>query len=91
MDEAFLIRARRMLGAPKRLPLDHESFVAKIFERQAATPTARLATGVKDSAPVGETDSAATLIKGADGWRGARAAQDGCFNRAVAARPLNTP
>lgn len=91
MDEAFLIRARRMLGQPRRLRLDHETLVAQIFARQAATPTARIAAGVNDSAPVGETDSAATLIKGGDGWRGARAAQDGCFNRAVAARRLNTP
>lgn len=91
MDEAFLIRARRMLGQPKRLRLDHAMLVAQIFERQAATPTARIAASVKKEAPVGETDSAATLLKGGDGWRGARAAQDGCFNRAVTARRLNTP
>lgn len=91
MDEAFLIRARRMLGAPKRLLLDHEMLVAQISERQLTTPTARLASGVKKGAPVDEIDSAAALIKGNDGWRGARAAQDGCFNRAVAARRLNTP
>ncbi len=91
MDEAFLIRARRMLGALQRLRLDHESFVAKISERQIATPTARMASDVKKAPQVGEADSAATLLGGADGWRGARAAQDGCFNRAVAARPLNTP
>lgn len=91
MDEAFLIRARRMLGQPSRLRLDHDSFVAQISERQISTPTARIASGVKKGQPVGEADSAATLIGGADGWRGARAARDGCFNRAVAARRLNTP
>ncbi len=91
MDEAFLIRARRMLGAPKRIRLDHDSLVAQISERQIATPTARIAAVVNNVAPVGETDSAATLIKGGEGWRGARAAQDGCFSRAVAVRRLNTP
>ncbi len=91
MDEAFLIRAGRMLGQPQRLRLDHDMLVAQIYERQTATPTARIAAGVKKAAPVGEANSAATLIGGAKGWRGARAAQDGCFNRAVAARRLNTP
>lgn len=90
MDEAFLIRARRMLGAPNRLRLDHDSLVTQIYERQSATPTARIATGVKNGPAVDESDSAATLISGTDGWRGARAAQDGCFNRAVAARRRNT-
>lgn len=91
MEEAFLIRARRILGRPQRLRLDHDLLVAQISERQTATPTARIAADVKKVAPASEADSAATLIGGAKGWRGARAAQDGCFNRAVAARRLNTP
>lgn len=92
MDEAFLIRAWRLLGDSRRPRLSHESLIAQISDRQASSPTARLASGfVNDMPRSNEPDSAVTLVTGGEGWRGARAAQDGCFNRAVAARRLNTP
>lgn len=90
MDEAFLLRARRLLGEQTRPRPDHPTLLAQVAKRQAASPTARLATGLGQPTQAND-EAAATLIAGAAGWRGARAAQSGCFNRAVAVRGRNTP
>lgn len=91
MDESFFMRARRLLGEQARPRLDHPLLLAQITKRQAASPTARLAIGLREISETSASEAAATLIAGASGWRGARAAQSGCFNRAVAARGRNTP
>lgn len=91
MDEAFFLRARRMLGQAARQPLAHAMLVASVCARQAATPTAQLACVARTAAATSAAGATAVLLGGQDGWRQARAAQAGCFNRAVAARRRNAP
>jgi hypothetical protein len=91
MDEAFLSRARKLLGEGGRSQLDHPTLLSQVSEQQAATPTARLATNLSKSMQGSGGETTAALIAGAAGWRGARAAQAGCFNRTVAVRGRNIP
>lgn len=72
MDQAFFLRAKKLLGQRQPAPLDHPALLAAIAAQQAATPTARIAA------------------RAAPEWGRAVAAQAGCFNRAVAARLVNT-
>jgi len=93
MDESLFLRARRLLGESSRPRLDHDDLCAEIKSRQAATPTAQasaqalpgaLTASDGDKAPVAE------IVLGAPAWRSAARKQSGCFNRAVAARRVNT-
>jgi hypothetical protein len=90
MDEAFLLRARRLLDE-RRIPLDHGSLVDQISARQSETPTARAAAAVKESAATGDEDERviALLLTERD-WQTALRRQRGCFNRAAARRSLNS-
>lgn len=95
MDQAFFIRARRLLdldgvGRSEPAPLDHATLVAAIAARQAATPTARAASRCRPAADGADEAALVTLVLGGDGWREAAAKRCFCFNRAATARPLNT-
>ena len=88
MDQAFLLRARRMLAQRAPAGLDHLQLVAVVSARQAATPTARaqlrcgtVATRAADALPA--------LVLAEGGWAGASVQLSGCFNRAVAVRSVN--
>lgn len=78
------MRAKRMLGErPARL--GHADLVARVTERQAQTPTARISAAVTSAPRRGAADGAlCALILGSDGWRAARVAQGGGFSQAAA-------
>jgi hypothetical protein len=91
VDEAFFMRAKRLLGERQPLRLDHDDLVSQVKARQAETPTARFSekpVAVPRQAACG-TDMLATLLLCQTGWRGAVQIQHGCFNRAAAKRPVN--
>lgn len=89
MDQAFFIRARRMLEQRPPARLDHDTLVSAILRRQQASPTAQAnvhcTTGAV--APFPGRDPASVLLSATD-WPHAAG---GCFNRANAARRVNTP
>jgi len=91
MDQAFLLRAKRLLEQRPSDCLHHSEFAAIAVARQEATPTAQ-AHGRCTSATTVRADPAAlaSLLLGESGWSEAAAGQCGCFSRAVAARRVNT-
>ena len=91
MDEAFFLRARRLLDGSPPERLDYFQFVAEVVARQAACPASIVGNKVNDAgaAPV-DADTVTRLILGKDGWRSAARDLDGCFNRAAARRRVNT-
>ena len=91
MDEAFFLRARRLLGDRPRARLDHDTFIAQVAARQGGTPTARFGARTPVHAVVqGETASVTVLLLAEEGWRRAIEVQRGCFNRAGVRRRINT-
>lgn len=91
MDEAFFLRARRLLGERQPARLDHRSFLAEVAARQAETPTARASARMAGQPPPGATPPIAALIRGDSEWRQAVQIQGGCFSRAAARRAVNRP
>ena len=89
MDEAFFLRAKRLLEQRAPAPLDHRRLVDEIVARQAASPTARACINPRSG--VDPTQAIAALILADVNWRPAAQALRGCFNRAVAVRRVNTP
>ena len=90
MDQAFLLRAQRLLGDRKPAAIDHSRLLAIVAQRQAASPTALAQARCRDGGCVAAGPGAlAALLLGEEGWREASHAQAGCFNRAIATRPLN--
>jgi len=93
MDESLFLRARRLLGESRRPRPDHAGLCAEVKARQAASPTAQASAqalqGIS-SAPDEDKAPVAELVLGAPSWRKAARKQAGCFNRAVAARRVNT-
>jgi hypothetical protein len=89
MDEAFLLRARRMLD-DRRVALDHDRLVRQISALQSETPTARAAAAVNEAAATDDEEEriVAMLLTEGD-WRSAVRRQRGCFNRAAARRSFN--
>ncbi len=89
MDQAFLLRAQRLLDQrPAAHPL-YSELAALAVARQDSTPTAqahgRCATQFKSqSSPT----ALAALLLGEDGWTEAAAGQS-CFSRAIATRRIN--
>jgi hypothetical protein len=90
MDQAFFLRAKKLLEQRQPARLTHEAFVQAVNQRQGETPTA-LAASRCTMEPAGEPEALVTLLSGAENWRAAAQIQRGCFSRAVAARRVNTP
>jgi aminoglycoside phosphotransferase (APT) family kinase protein len=90
MDQAFLLRAKRMLDQRPSAHLLYTEFAALAVARQETTPTAQ-AHGRCEKAPPEPADSAAlaTLLLGEPGWSNAVAGQSCCFSRAIAIRRIN--
>ncbi len=92
MDEAFLLRAKRLLDQREPAQIDHRTFVAEINARQAGTATAKAsAEASRHRDEPGLTSPVATLILGDLEWARAVRIQAGCFNRAAARRAVNRP
>jgi hypothetical protein len=90
MDQSFFLRAKRLLE--QRQPLDYRALLATLKERQAATPTAAAASRCCAAAPALEDVQAiCALLEAKPNWRQVVQLQGGCFNRAVAVRPVNRP
>ena len=91
MDQAFFLRARRLLDR-QPAPLGLPALLDRLAAQRAASPTV-IASAQAPAVLHGETQTEAlcVLILGKPGWRAARQVQHGCFNRAVAAHRVNTP
>jgi hypothetical protein len=90
MDQAFFLRAKRLLDRQKVAPT-HQALLAHLADQRAACPTVQ-ACGAPLPVAEGasEADALTALILAEPGWRIAARIQRGCFNRAAAARPVNT-
>ena len=93
MDQAFFLRAKRLLEQRQPARVDHSMLISALESRQAASPTAAAASRCPAAAaPAQDGQQAITaLILAEESWPEAAQAQAGCFNRAVAARRVNTP
>ncbi len=89
MDQAFFLRAKRLLE--QRPALSHQALLAHLAEQRAACPTVQAcAEPLPDLREEGDLDALAVLLLAEPGWRVAARIRRGCFNRAAAARPVNT-
>jgi hypothetical protein len=89
MDQAFLLRAQRLLDQRPSVHPDYAELAALTVARQGLTPTAqahgRCTTHLKsESSPT----ALAALLLGEEGWSEAAAGQS-CFSRAMAIRRIN--
>jgi len=92
MDQAFLMRARRLLEQKQPARLDHAALIARIAALQAATPAARSAgTARAAERPVDDPEALIALLFAEPGWDDLGERRAGCFNRAVAKRGVNRP
>lgn len=89
MDEAFFLRARRMLKPAPRTCPDHASFAALTVARQDSSPTAQANRRCAAAEGASDTAALASLLLAEPAWPEAAAGQAGCFNRAVAVRRVN--
>jgi hypothetical protein len=90
MDQAFLLRAQKLLDQRQPARLDHAALLAAVTARQAASPSAQAAArAATDIRPPTSEAPLVLLLLAAPEWREAARAQCGCFNRAVAARGVN--
>ena len=89
MDQAFLLRAQRLLDQRPSAHPDYAEFAARAVARQGSTPTAqahgRCASQLKNESSPG---TLAALLLGEKGWSEAAAGQS-CFSRAIAIRRIN--
>ena len=91
MDQAFFLRAKRILDQRQPARLEHDMLVTMLNAQRAACPTvAALRRGSDKAVAEGESGALTALILADDGWRNAVSLQGGCFNRAVSARRVNT-
>ena len=91
MDQSFLLRAKRLLQQRSLERIDHEALIRAVAADRAASPTATASARPDSFVPTATgTGSVATLLLAEPEWRKAAELQGGCFNRAVAARGLNT-
>jgi hypothetical protein len=90
VDQSFFLRAKRLL-APRPAALSHQALLARLAEQRAAAPTVQACA---EPAPTlgddSELEALAVLLLAEPGWRVAARIQRGCFNRAEAARGVNT-
>ena len=91
MDQAFLMRAKRLLQQQPAPRPSHQLLIKAIADQREVAPTCAAAARCEADAPVtAGANGLATLILGEAGWRESGARRDGCFSRAVAARRGNT-
>jgi hypothetical protein len=91
MDQAFLLRARRLLEQRPLAPFSHRELLAAVASQQEARPTALMAARCHGRPANGETEALATLLLAESGDVPERAdSLCACFSRAVAARRVNT-
>ena len=82
MDQAFFLRAERILARELVPAIDHGVLVAALAAHQAASPTARAAASRSGLAYWERPNEAlAELLAGGPAWREARQAQRGSFHR----------
>ena len=92
MDEAFFMRAQRLLGERRPLRIGHDDLVARVTALQADSPTARVAAAIRAApADADGHQPLSVLLLGEHGWRGCVPIQEGCFSRAAAKRRVNGP
>lgn len=89
MDQAFLLRAQRLLEQRPSVHPHYAELAALAVARQVSTPTARAhgrcASGLKSQS---SSAALAALLLGEEGWSEAAAGQS-CFSRAMAIRRIN--
>lgn len=92
MDQAFLLRAQRLLNESRPARLDLSLLTAAVAAQQAASPAARAqaraANGGRSRA--GEDGLVELLLAGPD-WRRAAAGRGGRFSRTGSGRRGNAP
>ena len=92
MDQAFFLRAQRLLEERRPARLDHGALLAAVTARQGACPTARAAAAPPSAAPgATEAEALVSLLLARPAKGSAAPAAPNCFNRAVAARAVNRP
>lgn len=93
MDQAFFVRAKRLLEQREPARLDHVMLVAAVKAQQAASATASAAArrGAARAWAGGDQQAITALILAEQGWPEACESQRGCFSRAVAAHRVNRP
>jgi hypothetical protein len=91
MDQAFLLRARKLLEQRPLTPFSHRELLAAVASQQEARPTALMAARCQSRPANGETEALAALLlaEAADVPKSADSLC-ACFSRAVAARRVNT-
>ena len=90
MDQAFFLRAKRLLDRQPEAPT-HQALLARLADQRAASPTAQASAQPLPTADAGDDhDALAALLLAEPNWRIAARIRRGCFNRAAAARPVNT-
>jgi hypothetical protein len=91
VDQAFFLRAKRLLDR-RPAAVSHQGLLAHLSDQRAACPTVRAcAEPLPSFQDSGDQGALAALLLAEPGWRVAVRIQRGCFNRAAAARPVNTP
>ena len=89
MDQAFLLRAQRLLDRRPSAHPDYAELAALAVARQGSTPTAQAHGRCTSHLKTGSSPAAlAALLLGEDGWSEAAAGQS-CFSRAIATRRIN--
>ena len=89
MDQAFLLRAQRLLDQRPSAQLRYDEFSALAVVRQESTPTARANGRCAAELKTQSSPAAlAALLLGEPGWNEAAAGQC-CFSRAIATRRIN--
>jgi hypothetical protein len=93
MDEAFLIRARHMLGEPRRAELDYELLVATLRSHQSSSAAARAAREERERREAAERTAGplVELLVAGPAWREAVLIQRGCFNSPIMMQRVNAP
>ncbi|HEY0116025.1 MAG TPA: hypothetical protein VGB54_09920 [Allosphingosinicella sp.] len=91
MDQAFFLRAKRLLEQRHPPRLDHRGLVDMLAAQLEASPTARAARRFPAAVLPDQPQAIAALILAEEGWQRAVESQAGCFNRAAAVRRVNTP
>jgi hypothetical protein len=89
MDEAFLMRAGRLLKQRAAAPLQHEQLLATVTKQQRATPTARAQAQLPPPIEPAQQAPLTALLLASAGWRDAGRRLSGCFSRPAPERRLN--
>lgn len=91
MDQAFFLRAKRLLERQRTAPT-HQALLDHVEGQRAACATVRAAAEAASNDGFNEgADPLTTLLLGEADWRIAGRIQRGCFSRAATARRVNRP